>query len=77
MVALIVPKQQLGTAYGLMQSVQNLGLATISLLTGYLVDKAGYFVLEVFFLGTLCVALMCGLLLYFVDQFRGFLFYFL
>lgn len=36
MVALIVPKQQLGTAYGLMQSIQNLGLASISLLTGYL-----------------------------------------
>lgn len=54
MVALIVPKQQLGTAYGLMQSVQNLGLALISLLTGYLVDEAGYFVLEVFFLGMLC-----------------------
>ena len=73
MVALIVPKNQLGTAYGLMQSIQNLGLATISLLTGFLgfiqffmifirfnycffnlVDKAGYFVLELFFLGSLC-----------------------
>ena len=54
MVALIVPKHQLGTAYGLMQSVQNLGLALISLLTGFLVDNAGYFVLEVFFLGSLC-----------------------
>ena len=36
MVALIVPKQQLGTAYGLMQSIKNLGLASISILTGYL-----------------------------------------
>lgn len=37
-----------------MQSVQNLGLACISLLTGIIVDEAGYFVLEVFFLGSLC-----------------------
>ena len=37
-----------------MQSVQNLGLACISLLTGVIVDSAGYFVLEVFFLGCLC-----------------------
>ena len=37
-----------------MQSVQNLGLALISILTGVIVDEAGYFVLEVFFLGMLC-----------------------
>lgn len=54
MVALIVPKQQLGTAYGLMQSVQNLGLAVVNLITGSLVDAAGYFFLEVFFLACLC-----------------------
>ena len=58
MVALIVPKHQLGTAYGLMQSIQNLGLACISLLTGIIVDKAGYFVLEVFFLASLCCKCM-------------------
>ncbi|CAF0723152.1 unnamed protein product [Brachionus calyciflorus] len=71
MVALIVPKHQLGTAYGLMQSVQNLGLACISLLTGIIVDEAGYFVLEVFFLGSLCIALLCAFTLYFVDSYRG------
>jgi hypothetical protein len=27
LVAFLVPKQMLGTAYGLMQSIQNLGLA--------------------------------------------------
>lgn len=71
MVALIVPKQQLGTAYGLMQSVQNLGLALINLLTGYIVDNAGYFVLEIFFLGSLCLALMGGVILFFIDQYQG------
>jgi hypothetical protein len=29
-----------------MQSIQNLGLACISLLTGIIVDEAGYFILE-------------------------------
>jgi hypothetical protein len=29
-----------------MQSVQNLGLACISILTGVIVDEAGYFILE-------------------------------
>lgn len=71
MVSLIVPKQQLGTAYGLMQSVQNLGLALISLLTGYIVDEAGYFVLEIFFLGSLCLALLTAVILFFLDQYRG------
>lgn len=71
MVALIVSKHQLGTAYGLMQSIQNLGLACISLLTGVIVDEAGYFILEIFFLGSLCIALMTAFILYFLDNFRG------
>jgi hypothetical protein len=54
-----------------MQSVQNLGLACISLLTGFLVDEAGYFVLEIFFLGSLCLALISALLLYFLDNIKG------
>ena len=33
-----------------MQSVQNLGLALISLLTGIIVDEAGYFILESWYL---------------------------
>lgn len=44
-----------------MQSVQNLGLALVSLLTGYIVDEAGYFVLEIFFLGSLCRKFMINL----------------
>ena len=37
-----------------MQSVQNLGLAVISIVAGKLVDSNGYLVLEVFFLAWLC-----------------------
>ncbi len=50
-VALIVPIHRQGTAFGLMQAVQNLGLAVISLLAGFIVDKYGYMWLEVFFVG--------------------------
>ena len=40
--------------YFSMQSVQNLGLAVISVVAGKLVDSNGYLVLEVFFLAWLC-----------------------
>ena len=40
--------------YYSMQSVQNLGLAVISLVSGKLVDGSGYLVLEVFYLCWLC-----------------------
>ncbi|KAK7483182.1 hypothetical protein BaRGS_00025586 [Batillaria attramentaria] len=54
MVALIIPQHQLGTAYGIMQAIQNLGLAVISLVAGLIVDSKGYLVLEVFFMAWLC-----------------------
>ena len=54
MVALVIPEHQLGTAYGIMQSVQNLGLGSIVLLAGFIVDQKGYIVLEIFFLAWLC-----------------------
>ncbi|CAG2163941.1 unnamed protein product, partial [Oppiella nova] len=54
MVAFIISEHQLGTAYGVMQSVQNLGLACIVLAAGAIVDLKGYIVLEVFFLMWIC-----------------------
>jgi MFS family permease len=53
LVALIIPEYQLGTAYGICQSVQNLGLAVVSMFAGYIVDKGGYLMLELFFIGWL------------------------
>jgi MFS family permease len=38
MVSLVVPDHQLGTAYGFMQALQNLGLALVSLAAGILVE---------------------------------------
>ncbi|XP_072111549.1 lysosomal dipeptide transporter MFSD1 isoform X1 [Mobula birostris] len=67
MVAFVVPEHQLGTAYGFMQSIQNLGLAVISIAAGSILDSKGYLLLEVFFCACLCVALMAVVLLYFVD----------
>lgn len=36
------------------QSVQNLGLAIVSMIAGMIVDSGGYFMLEVFFICWLC-----------------------
>ena len=41
MVSIVIPDHQLGTAYGLMQSIQNLGLAVISIAAGAIVDAKG------------------------------------
>uniref|UniRef100_A0A8D1YII1 Lysosomal dipeptide transporter MFSD1 n=1 Tax=Sus scrofa TaxID=9823 RepID=A0A8D1YII1_PIG len=54
MVAFVVPEHQLGTAYGFMQSIQNLGLAVISIIAGMILDTRGYLFLEVFFIA--CVS---------------------
>eukprot|EP00052_Salpingoeca_macrocollata_P011712 m.90524 g.90524 ORF g.90524 m.90524 type:complete len:180 (-) comp18170_c0_seq2:76-615(-) len=71
MVAFIIPEHQLGTAYGFMQAVQNLGLAVISMVSGMLVDQKGYLWLEVFFAACLLLALMASVLLYLVDLANG------
>jgi len=53
MVAFIIPEHQLGTAYGIMQSIQNLGLAVMPILAGWLVEHKGYVALELLFLSCL------------------------
>ncbi|XP_053662029.1 major facilitator superfamily domain-containing protein 1-like isoform X2 [Anopheles marshallii] len=67
LVALIVPEYQLGTAYGICQSVQNLGLAVISMISGMIVDKGGYFMLEIFFIGWLIVSLLATIVIWMYD----------
>ncbi|XP_015216457.1 lysosomal dipeptide transporter MFSD1 isoform X1 [Lepisosteus oculatus] len=71
MVAFVVPEHQLGTAYGFMQSIQNLGLALISIAAGSILDSRGYLFLEVFFSSCVCLALIAVVVLYFVDFLRG------
>ncbi|XP_055502358.1 major facilitator superfamily domain-containing protein 1-like [Leucoraja erinacea] len=50
-----------------MQSIQNLGLAVVSIVAGSLLDSKGYLLLEVFFSACLCVAFIAVVALYFVD----------
>ncbi|KAL2095944.1 hypothetical protein ACEWY4_008092 [Coilia grayii] len=71
MVAFVVPEHQLGTAYGFMQSIQNLGLALIAMAAGSILDNKGYLILEVFFCACICMALIAAVMLYFVDLLRG------
>ncbi|XP_054771784.2 major facilitator superfamily domain-containing protein 1-like [Lytechinus pictus] len=70
-VAFIMPEHQLGTAYGFMQSIQNLGLAIVAVIAGKIVDSNGYLLYEVFNLSCLCIALICCVLMYLVDSTRG------
>jgi len=70
MVSLVIEERQLGSAYGLMQSFQNLGLAVVAIIAGSLVDNYGYLILEVFFIDSLCIALMSTVLLLVVDSSR-------
>ncbi|XP_066565447.1 lysosomal dipeptide transporter MFSD1 isoform X2 [Amia ocellicauda] len=71
MVAFVVPEHQLGTAYGFMQSIQNLGLALISIAAGSILDSSGYLFLEVFFCACVSLALIAVVMLYLVDFLRG------
>ncbi|KAJ6669405.1 hypothetical protein lerEdw1_008214 [Lerista edwardsae] len=71
MVAFVVPDHQLGTAYGFMQSIENLGLAVISIAAGTILDSQGYLFLEIFFSACLSLSLVASVTLYFVNLFRG------
>ncbi|XP_077204694.1 lysosomal dipeptide transporter MFSD1 isoform X2 [Paroedura picta] len=71
MVAFVVPEHQLGTAYGFMQSIQNLGLAVISIAAGTILDSRGYLFLEIFFSACVCMSLIAVVMLYFVNLIQG------
>ncbi|VDP04237.1 unnamed protein product [Soboliphyme baturini] len=49
-ISYVAASKVLATAYGLISSVQNLGLALVYLYIGSLVDRHGYFLLELHFL---------------------------
>ncbi|KAH8390743.1 hypothetical protein KR215_001666 [Drosophila sulfurigaster] len=70
LVALIIPEYQLGTAYGFCQSVQNLGLAVITILAGIIADhsKTDHTWLQLFFIGWLTVALIATCVIWGYDK---------
>ena len=49
---------------GMMQAIQNLGLALMSIVVGNLLDYKGYLITETFFILCLGVALIAGALLF-------------
>ena len=51
-----------------MQAIQNLGLAVISLVAGFIVDKYGYLWLEVFFISWLVLAFISSVTLLLFDS---------
>lgn len=71
LVALVVPQQQLGTAYGVMQAIQNLGLALAANLTGLLVDWKGYITVELFFVFWVAVSVIITMILMVQDHSRS------
>ena len=50
-----------------MKALQNLGLGTISLLVGFIVDALGYFWLEIFFIGCLCLSITASVVMWVLD----------
>lgn len=67
LVSLIIPEHQLGTAYGICQSIQNLGLALGAIFAGKIVDDYGHVWLEVFFICSLFVSLVATTMMLFFD----------
>jgi len=66
-IALVIPLHRQGTAFGIAQAIQNLGLGLISLAVGEITDKYGYFWLEVFMMGCLCFAICTSVVMWLND----------
>jgi len=73
MVSLIIPPNQLNTAYGMMQAIQNLGLGLASMGAGWIVDYKGYIMLENVFLMSLSLTLVLIVICIFVDARDGYI----
>ncbi|XP_033325269.1 lysosomal dipeptide transporter MFSD1 isoform X1 [Megalopta genalis] len=67
LIALVTPEYQLGTAFGIAQAAQNLGMAVANIVAGLIVDKSGYFMLEIFFLVWLWISLITSVAIWLLD----------
>ncbi|CBY19241.1 unnamed protein product [Oikopleura dioica] len=68
MVSLLVQKHQIGTAYGFMQSWQNLGLALVSIAIGAIAKNQIWKQIEGFFFACVAVSAAAALALIIVDR---------
>lgn len=57
-IALVVPQHRQGTAYGVVQAVQNLGLAVVQLLVTWIKENHGWTAVEVFNVGCLAASIL-------------------
>lgn len=67
LVSLLVERHQLGTAYGFMQSWQNLGLAVIAIAAGSIAEK-GWIKIEVFFSCLVLASTVCSIGLWILNK---------
>lgn len=68
--AILVEPSQAATAYGFVHCGYNVVMSVLTVVTGLLVDHAGYFMLEVTFVIILYVALAISIALWMMDMFR-------
>ncbi|KAF7274046.1 hypothetical protein GWI33_013266 [Rhynchophorus ferrugineus] len=71
MVSLIIPEHQLGTAFGVCQSLQNLGLAVALIIVGSIIENWGYRLLSEFFIFSLMLSLATTGFLLLLDKHEG------
>ncbi|KRZ08783.1 Major facilitator superfamily domain-containing protein 1 [Trichinella zimbabwensis] len=70
-VSYVVAENAIATAYGVIPSVQNFGLALAFLYIGEMLDRWGYFALELNYIVWLIVSLLFAIALLFVDKANG------
>ena len=66
--AFLVEANQAATAYGIIHCAYDLVMSGLTVLTGFLVDEAGYFVLEIMFSLLLYLGMISTILLWIVDS---------
>lgn len=65
--AFLVQDHQLGTAYGIVQGISKLAPHVVVVVVSYIVNSAGYFIMEIVLSGLVLFALVLGILLFIVD----------
>ncbi len=68
----IKPEKTLGTAFGILTVVQNIGSTVAPYAVGYLNDNTvaqqGYFWSEIFFIGVSILTFLCDIVLWYYDN---------